>query len=356
MENKTQLISSGLQRSCVIAFFCLLTSLAQGAHLHLLVQDVSRRIVYQQSAPNHTTRLSYLKLSDADSAAYMMVSGSETFSVFVKNRLWQSGIRKFKFNPDSLRKIYGFPFVMTFVSGRSEKLVLHEYIWEPVPEFDPGIRIKTYDIEFATISIGILLLLLVGVVLTNARNFLDYFRFMRLFDPARRDETATEIKIRASKNVFVYLFTGFLVSFIVTVYHFKAQDAVKLDTYLLFWLVAAVVTTFILFVKILLVKIMGWIYGYENIFGQQIFGTIRLGILLSLISASIFLFRFLTKTEHLFGMSFLPYLWIILTIIFYLLFFVRLRMQLRSNAFQLFSYLCVSELFPLVFLINTIKP
>lgn len=356
MENKTQLIFSGLQRSCVLAFFCLLTGLSQGAHLHQLVQDVSRRIVYQQSSPNHNTRLSYLKLSDADSAAYMMVSGSGEFSVFVKNRLWQSGIKNFKFNPDSIRKIYGFPFVMTFVAGRSEKLALHEYIWEPVPEFDPGIRIKTYDIEFVIIAIGILLLLFAGVVLTNARNFLDYFRFLRLFDPSRRDETATEIKIRASKNVFVYLFTGFLVSFILTIYHFKVQGGVKLDTYLLFWLLAAFLTTLILFAKILLVKIIGWIYGYENIFGQQIFGTVRLGILLSLISALIFLFRFLTKTEHLFGMSFLPYLWIILTMIFYLLFFVRLRIQLRSNAFQLFSYLCISELFPLVFLINTIKP
>jgi hypothetical protein len=356
MKNSQLFISSDLHRSVVIVFFFLMTGLLHAAHLHQLVQDVSRRIVYQQSSPRHNTRLSYLKLSDADSADYMMVSSREEFSVFVKNRLWKSGVKSFKVNPDSIHKIYGFPFVITFVTGRSEKLILREYLWEPVAEFDPGIRIRSYNVEFVILAIGIILIIFAGVVITNARNFLDYFRFLRLFDTARRDDTAAEYKIRASKNTFVYLLTGFLTSFIFTIYHFSAQRPSTLSHYLYFWTIAAIVATVILVGKILIVKIIGWIYGFENIYGQQIFGTIRMGIFLSLISAFIFLIRFFTKTEHLFGLSFLPYLWAFVTAIFYLMFFMRARVQMRANPFQLFSYLCISELFPLVFLIITIKP
>jgi hypothetical protein len=356
MKSIQRLFAAGHARIFMVITCCLLITASFALNQRQVVKDVSSRIFYQQNSPAHLKRLSFLKLSAMDTSDYLMLSGKNKFSVFVNSRLWKSGIKILKINTDSLREMHVLPMVFTFVTDKSEILKLEEHAWESIPEFDPGLRVRDNKTEFIIIAIGLLLLIFSGVILTNTKNFLDYFRFVWLFDPTRRDENSTEFKIQATKNVFLYLLTGFYLSFIFTLYHFESRVGIKLGPYLVYWIITFFLVVLLLLGKILFVRILSWVYHFEMVFGQQIFGTLRLGILLCLISSIIFVFRFLTKTEQLIGMSYLPYLWLGFTLVFYLVLFLRLRLQLKATAFQIFSYLCVSEVIPLVFLINTIKP
>jgi hypothetical protein len=185
----------------------------------------------------------------------------------------------------------------------------------------------------------------------------SYFSVKRLFSSLDIDDTQQYTRVISGSNILLFIFISLLISLYLTiVFQFTIDqfDIAWTFNATSFW--GAVeqwmkLTLFLLLafvIKILAVFVMSRIFDLKELLGFQIFNWVRI-MLVAFGILSIFLITFFLS-RGVGNSVYLGFFWAItfVLIIWLLILFARVARRLDYPMFHIISYLCATEIIPLL--------
>ncbi len=290
---------------------------------------------------------------------YLQVRGISTFSIWLAGKLLGQFSKEATLSVDSLYRLYGSKLPMNIRAGKAAPFLetkLIAYVSAPVEE-ELVARPRNAFLDFAivvSITLGLYFVLLFQ---SNPRLTLDYFNFIKLFSIQERDENVVAGRVTSSINLVIYVFIALWLSFLLMVvfHHTRGQWVIanyfsftSVAKSIVLWLLFSLGLIAALFIKIIVALIAAGAYKFREAYVIQVFNFFRLLVFVSVIFSCCLLIYFVGDVrEFIFFDRLITILGWILTGWFLLAFF-KLMNKSSFTAFHLFSYLCATEIFPLV--------
>jgi hypothetical protein len=338
--------------------FLLLGFLSPGEKEFRIVEDLKPqwKIVGQPST--HKAVHIPIDLSQAK-GNYILIESKKDFYGFINTAFAFKGHRKV-LNADSLiRKHSNTIFLSIYQKDGIEDLSMYVVSLKPIDDlFNPGRPASTFS-NFLLAASLILILFFTTLFRTNPQLTLDYLNVIKLFYLRDREENQITLRITSSVNLLFYLFCSLLASLaLITAARFSNEGLSFLmrstlpsaSQYLARWIVLALVILGLLMAKFVFASMLALLYNWRDVAGFQFFNFVRV-LILSLACVALvgtFCFSFGIDINYF---KLLEIGCLLLAIGTGLLYF-KLLTRASFHSFHLFSYLCATEIFPLVILIK----
>jgi hypothetical protein len=300
------------------------------------------------------------------SGDYLRIASTREFALFINGKL--ASLEGHNFNLDSLAKKFGSgPLQIAVHQKNIETSGLRTTIETPVvlKTHSPVAEDKpsTFFRDFVVVASMLLLIMLVIVMRLNPKLASDYFSVSRIFSIREGDDSQIYMRITSSTNILFYIFCSLILSFyLMVVFHFL-PPAYSVASYLksqsfiatfLQWLFISLLILAVFFVKIILVYITSILFGSKEIVGIHFFNWVRL-LLTFFGSLSVILFFYFilhgqSSTFHSVLLKLIAWCltgWIVII-------FLKLRRRSGYSMFHLFSYICATEIIPLLIIITVL--
>jgi hypothetical protein len=230
-----------------------------------------------------------------------------------------------------------------------------------VVDQDPVLRKGNFFLDFALITALIVSIYLAFLMGTNPRLTFDYLNASKLFSVYEREENLLASRVTARVNLLFYLFCSLYCSLTLLVVFHLGNDLIPLARYFpirstgegfLQWIKLSAVVASLLFVKMVIVFILSELFSVKDAAAIQYFQFIRALILaaglITLISILNFIFKGQAGGLHFLLLRIGAAVLVLSAGMMYL----KLLGLTRYHFFHLFSYLCASEIIPLVILLR----
>jgi hypothetical protein len=193
--------------------------------------------------------------------------------------------------------------------------------------------------------------------IAKPKGFQNYFDFKAAFSTRSRNSVFYESRILESQSLLFYFFYASLITFFIF-FNFQVLIDVPLSAGFLF-IVYKLVVVFLAVFFLLLIK-NSWIIIFASLFDcgaikrVQYYDNFRIGLafLIFLILFSVIQKLYFKDLE---GVSFLSKALIFFLLFRFVLLFLKLLRIAPVKRIYLFSYLCVTELAPLFFVVKVLK-
>lgn len=351
----------------ILSLLITLVSLLSGEEKELrMVEDLKPRwmILDGESLRKFEapSKMIYLTVDlDKMEPGFLDLQSRNDFYLFVNTFLVSKG-NHFRLKTDSLKEKYGVSIRLSFfqsegISDLSTRLV----ILKPLNPLANTHRPDNSFSNFMVMATVLLVIFFTTLLRTNPQLTLDYLSVIKLFSLKRRDETQFTLRVTSSVNLLFYFFCGLLTSLAILVAsRYSADglsvinDKLQLSTVGYFgeWLLVSLIVCLILMLKLGVVSLFTLLFGMRDTSGFQFFNFVRaLVVSLTIIgSTSIFCFWIGIHANYYFLMKCFCAMLMLGVILMYL----KLLTRESSNPFHLFSYLCATEIFPLMILIKVL--
>jgi hypothetical protein len=300
------------------------------------------------------------------SGDYLRIASAHDFTLFVNGKL--ASLAGHDFNLDSLTKKFGAsPLLIAIHQKDIEASDLITTIETPVVVKTHSLMTEdkpsTFFRDFVVVASMLLLTMLVVVMRLNPKLASDYFSVSRIFSLREGDDSQIYMRITSSTNILFYIFCSLILSFyLMIVFHFlspaySVASYIKTQNFIstfLQWLFISLLILAVFFLKIILVYITSILFGSKEIAGIHFFNWVRL--LLNIFgSLSIILFFYFilhgqSATFHTVLLKLIAWCLTGWTVII----FLKLRRRSGYSMFHLFSYICATEIIPLLIIITVL--
>lgn len=287
----------------------------------------------------------------------LIIQSRSPFSVWIDTAFAAAYTKRAVLSLDSLRLKFGSGFWVGVrtrdglgdlqLELRLSRLQVAQPFFQPVPARD--LR------DFVTLVTLLLCAYALVVWRISPRLFYEYFNVFRIVSTRERDETQL-LRITSSQNILYYFFLGAWWSFLGVLLAANDSSAaiqlyfptVRFADLMLNWIVLTVLIVALLFIKYALQLVFSGMYAVLDHAADQFFTFVRLCFLvISLVSLWMF-------GSYLFEISVAaPYpKAIVVLLLFSLLSILFMQIRLMKGTsfrmFHIFSYLCVTEVIPLL--------
>lgn len=300
------------------------------------------------------------------SGDYLRIASTRDFALFINGKL--ASLAGYDFNLDSLSKKFGAgPMLVAVHQKNIETSNLRTTIETPVVLKTHSLlaedKPSTFFRDFVVVASMLLLIMLVVVMRLNPKLASDYFSVSRIFSIREVDDSQIYMRITSSTNILFYIFCSLILSFyLMIIFRFlppaySVTSYVKAQSFIsvfLQWLLISLLILAVFFVKIILVYITSILFGSKEIAGIHFFNWVRL--LLNIFgSLSVILFFYFilhgqSSTFHTVLLKLIAWCltgWIAII-------FLKLRRRSGYSMFHLFSYICATEIIPLLIIITVL--
>jgi hypothetical protein len=294
------------------------------------------------------------------SGQYLKLSSRKRFYVFINSALAAEVRQSCLLAADSLKKKYGNTILLSVYQSEAINDLEVKWTLKGQPDVLQNFRRPSYAFSnFLLIATLCLIIFFTALFRTNPQLAMDYLNLGKLFYFKDRDDNQITLRIGSSVNLLFYLFCSLLASLaIYTAAQFSKEGLSALinpavfstGRYITQWLALAFVITGLFMLKLGLSAMIGSLFGLKDVAGFQFFNFVRATILSLVVIAAITVFCFAV------GINIDYFILVkmtcaLMTLGVGLLYFKLLaRNPLRS--FHLFSYLCATEIFPLLIVIK----
>jgi Domain of unknown function (DUF4271) len=295
----------------------------------------------------------------------MEVTSRQSISIFINQMLIvtrQDG--PLRLSVDSLAKRYSTPLTVSIFSESGIRTlrvhVIEQLSTAPGPDESFYTRKSNYFLDFSLSASLLLLIYLVFLFSTNARQTLDYLNVFRVFSFQEREENLPT-RITSRINILFYVFCCLFCSLTLLVTFYLGAELIPLSHAFpirstaegfLQWIKLSGFIALILFVKLVIVALMAVLFNSREWTAVQHFQFVRALFLASGLVACICVLNFVFEGRN-------PGLYLALLkvgagllVLSAGIVFLKLLGLTRSHFFHLFSYLCASEIIPLVILLK----
>jgi len=361
----------------IYTFFLLIASLLplKAAVYRVEVIDLSSqlkvfengRYIFADSTPAEPKSLFLFIETNRFKGNFLELQANKDFAVFINGALvsnFSSGIKTWSL--DSLAHIHSSSLSFAFHRENSNTPVKAKIISlnsvQPVST-DPVKRESEYFSDFSTIAAALLLISLTVLIRANSRLTLDYFNFIKLFSLQERDENLMGTKVSASFNLLIYTFVCFLLAYLLLVinYHsghqwnlIRSYESTTVLGTLVDWLNLSILLSAILLIKLIVVYSLAALFDFGDMLTIQFFNFVRLIFLVSIITILFLVIYLIFEIDSEQSYVILFYFLITGLILWIPIVFLKLLGRASYGMFHLFSYLCPSEIFPVLVLIKAL--
>lgn len=357
----------------IIFFGCLTLLAAQTTAQHVVKRDlmqdwqVFRDNRYESFADHQPSTTVYFEVNaDKFSRDNLRIQAVKPFTLFVNGKLaaGQNG----NFSIDSLARKYSSSRLM--IAIHQDKIIpsaLRTTIEARVRTNNGPIvsadRPATFFRDFVTVALIALLLLLIIVMRLNPKLTSDYFSVTKIFSLRESDDSQVRTRISTSTNVLFYGFCSLILGFyLLIIFHFLTPvyaTANYFQTTSFFsavaqWILLSVIVLGIFLVKMILIYSVSNMFGARDVAGIHFFNWIRMLLIvfgmLSLVVFTYFVLRGQSVGMNIFLLKLVGWCLALWTI----LIFLKLNGRSGYSLFHLFSYICATEIIPLVIIITVL--
>lgn len=299
----------------------------------------------------------YLDVSlEKASGRYLKIQSPKEFYIFVNSRLVIKS-KSVMLKGDSLKEEQpGHVLFSIYQPGGIDRLTTTWMNYQQTGLYDNPLRPSRSFNNFILIAVTLLVIFFTALLRSNPQLTTDYLNFVKLFSFKRRDDSQFVLRITSSVNLLFYFFCSLLASLaIIVAVHFSNEMSFTFQTtyssvtsYFGVWLILTVVVVAVLMTKLFVASGVSLLFGWRDTAGFQFFNFIRgLVVALSLTGViSMLGFSLRINVDYYFLVK---CFFVMLAAIAILMFFKLLNRE-STSAFHLFSYLCATEIFPLLIL------
>ena len=295
---------------------------------------------------------------------FLSVSSTEECNLFVNGKLIGSG-KAILMSIDSLSALYSEKLFLA-VHGRAAIGDLTTQIVSPYPSRSEDftsemIRPPTFFRDYSIITSGILLLFFLILFRTNPQLTFDYFSFAKIFSVQERNENLLASRITSSVNLLFYVFCAMLAGFLLSgVLYFagfyfhltKFYGISSLGSAFGAWLKLSLFVLALLAAKLIIVLTFSSLFSFRETVSFQFFNFLRFVLFTAVVMAVLSLLYFVFKGGQAVFYERLIILALVLLSIGSVMVLIKLLARAPFSFFHLFSYLCASEIIPLVIIIK----
>lgn len=290
------------------------------------------------------------------------IHSRHVFSFYVNHQLVLQKKGDVVISVDSLMRNFSSPLFCGIYSAAGVHH-LQTFVSDYKPERDLGLlkRKDSHFLDFSIIATIILIACFAIFIRTNPALTLDYFNVNKLFSFQDKDESKFTLRIASSVNLLIYLFGSFFLALVLLIAFRLAGNQFWLSQQFQvhstkqafgLWLWLSFIIFLIFILKLIWLTLLTSLFGFRDTVSFQFFNFVRM--LLLAVSAIAFLciifFVFKVQQSNYFEM-----LIIIMSGIFAagtIITYFKLLSRMPFHFFHLFSYLCASEIIPLLVLMK----
>jgi hypothetical protein len=302
----------------------------------------------------------FLLDASAYPGAYLQLHATRAFDLFINGKLAATNMQDGMYGLDSLKIQFASPELIVAVrqEAGSARAVRARVVNMARPVIPPGVAIeaRTAFRDFAVVAALMLLILFIIVVRLNPKLTTDYFSINRIFSLREMDDNQIYSRITSSANILFYVFCSLMGGFCLTII-FQFTSVTPVDTgnfgiLFLTWIQLSIVVLALFFFKILLVYSLSGLFGMRGIAGVHFFYWIRVLLLMACVLTVVLFLYFISRGQSV-GI-YEAMIWIITIVLMIMMVFVFLKLTRRADCsfFHLFSYICATELIPLLITIK----
>lgn len=293
---------------------------------------------------------------------YVQIGGKYVKAVFINGKLVASGdLRHATYSLDSLRNKFYSSFLSFGVYAgdiypENLKSVLVSAEKPGLQDTGDVERPRSYFHDFV-VSVMIFLFVLLIVITQLTKVPLSFFFARRMFSGHESEEVQLYTRIASTTNILFYIFTSMVIGFyLMVIFRFTGDRFVTgldyvADTYfgtILKWGKLSTVLLIAFFVKIGLILLFSYTFGMREYLGFQVVNWMRLMMvvlgMLTLVLVVYFLSRGISESVYV---AFLGGLVSVLSA-WLIIFFAKVARRPGLSLFHIFSYLCATEVIPLL--------
>ncbi len=317
-----------------------------------------------QSYNNKPAKAIYFWLNTQQRHALLKIDSRHNFSLYVNNQLVAQKKGDVTISVDSLLSAFTPPL---FCAVYSDAGVHHlqTFMSDRVPERDLELlkRSNSYFLDFTIIATLMLIACFAIFWRTNPALTLDYLNVNKLFSFQDKDESKFTLRIASSVNLLIYLFGSFFLALILLVAFRLAGNQFWLSQRfqmgstsqaLVQWLWLSSIIFLLFLLKLVWLTILTALFGFRDTVSFQFFNFIRMVLLAVTAIAFLCVIFYAFKVQE---SSYFETLIYILSGIFVagtLIIYFKLLSRMPFHFFHLFSYLCASEIIPLLVLMKVL--
>jgi len=292
---------------------------------------------------------------------YLQIESSNFFYLFI-NDSYVTKSHRLLLSADSLKRKYSSPLFISLYQPQGISDL--ETCWASSASedllFNPKLPARSFS-NFLIVATLILITFFTSLFGTNPQLTLDYLDFTKLFFFKDREESQITLRITSSVNLLFYVFCSLLTSLaLITASHYsneglpfslRASNSTT-GQRMLQWIFLAFAIFGFLMAKLVFGVLMALLYNWRDVAGFQFFNFVRVLILSLALIAIVSIFGFsLNINVNYFNL--LKAGSLLLAMGVGLLYF-KLLTRTSFRSFHLFSYLCATEIFPLMILIKVL--
>jgi len=318
------------------------------------------RLVDYQGQNVHTI---HLLVTDQLNRGIISIKAPGEFTLFINGQLQLRAKSEFRLNVDSLRATHAGKPILSIFQNSNVKTIQTDFIVKASLENERFTREPTDFNDFVILSALLLFGFFVILFRSNTRLTTDYLNLAKIFSIQEREEAIVTGRIGSSVNILFFVFISLLCGLLLMiifhwgppVLHFSSKVSIRstADAFI-GWLLFSIIIFSVLITKLLLIWLMSALFGFKGVVRFQFFNFIRSLYVASVLMGVALLGYFMLEIEKADFFYFLLASaggFMILSAFFL---YFKLMSRTSSSVFHLFSYLCGSEIIPLMVLIKVL--
>jgi hypothetical protein len=320
------------------------------------VQEKESYVKYtgQKSKAIHFT------LNKKSLGSILLIFNRAEYSVFINGKLIARKRDSLQLRVDSLWAQYrGSLFISVYQKQPIYSLTTLLLLPVDKSDFDNPVRQGNYFKDFVILASFILIALLVILFRVNPRLTFDYLNVVKLFSFQERDEAIVAGRIGSSINLFFFALISFLLSLLLIIIFYVASDRIRVAAEFvphstlhafLSWVILSCIILLVLIAKLVLIASFSLLFNLKSTVRFQFFNFIRLLFVTSLAMGLIAIIYFIFHSQNpalFYNLLIVGSLFVVAGTVFL---FLKLLARTAFPVFHLFSYLCATEIVPLMIL------
>jgi hypothetical protein len=297
---------------------------------------------------------------------YLEISSGGSFHLFINGKLMNVYKGTATIDLDSISSRVNNDLLFAIYGSELTQRSLKTYITVPVSATTSSpdiLRPDTAFRDFVILSGLVVIILFVVMIRMHPKLASDYFSVTKIFTLREGDEGLSTARITGSSNILFYIFCSLLIGLylLMILYHLPDHFTLPLNfkatTFGLmfwYWIKLSSIILALLFTKILLTYSLSNLFGMKGIAGTHFQNWVRLTLLVvSALSLILFVYYISRGQNADVYIGFMTAL-IIVLIGCIIIAFLKLNSKTEHSMFHLFSYICATEIIPLLITIKVL--
>jgi hypothetical protein len=221
----------------------------------------------------------------------------------------------------------------------------------------------TYFRDFVVLAGLLVIMFFVIIIRLHPKLAADYFSISRIISLREVEDNQPQARLAISSNVLFYIFSSLLTGLclLITFQHLPDDHILPLDfrgtsfaAVFLEWMRLSAIILLILFGKILIIFSLSTLFGLKSIAGIHFFNWIRLLLIIcGSLSVMLFIYFISRGTNDEVYVVFLTLI-VVALVAWTVIVFLKLNNRTEHSMFHLFSYICATEVIPLLITIKVL--